>query len=77
MEYGKLLVKQGHIEAPSNPYKICKFIFNKLTKTLQENNILNTSKIIDNKTPVEKESISTKKKEVRETDVHRVYNHLR
>lgn len=72
MEYGKLLVKEGFIKEPINPYKICKFIFNKLTKTLKEKNMLNTSKIIDNKTPVEQEISNPE-----ETDLHKIYKQLR
>ena len=40
IEYGRILVKEGHIEAPFNRYKLIKFIINKLIKTFRDKSSL-------------------------------------
>ncbi len=81
IDYGKLLVKEKFIEEPAKPYKILKFILNRLTKTLKEKNVLETpSKIIDNKTPIEKEQteqIQTDEKDIERTETHETYKKIR
>ena len=78
MEYGELLLKQGLIERPVTPYKICKFILNQVIETYKNKiAVVSQQQIIDEKTPVEKEQIQNEKKEVEETEIRKAYSGLR
>ena len=74
MEYGEALVKEGHIEAPVNRYKLIKFILNKLIKHFKDK--VNQPNIptnpIEEKKPVEQETKNNEK-----TEIHSAFKGLR
>ena len=77
-EYGELLADQGFIDRPITKYKICKFILDQVIKGYKDKiAVVNQQQIIDEKTPLEKETVATEEKEVEETDIHKIHRGLR
>ena len=78
LAYGQILADQGLIKKPVNKYKISKYIFRQIIKGYKNKiAVVNQQQIIDEKTPVEKETVEAEEEKVEETDLHKIYKGAR